>query len=447
MERTPFTSELPEDDEQETPRRQRRPFEVLSDWLSDRQRMLVEQDDEDEEDEDDSSEGKKRGRIGRALRGLFRKNVRREEITETEEAPAVTIPERSFLGNIIEVDEPVPATAEEAPDEEPAMPVVPVAVPEAPVATIPEDDEDDDPAVTTYPAATTAAPVAGSGSGGSAGGGMPPVAGGGMPGGPPVLGGNIAPTPDPVVIERQPVIEHHHHNRRAALAALVIAERIDHHRNKKRKEQIKELEKAQDKINKKNEERLRSLEQAPVRTPEQPAATYKERPIIPVVPRREATQKVETPEPSRPQSVREVLENRSATKDQAPNLADLEHKPTHQVEQIENDDILVAAEKLAAHAKESGIAHEVFDERWHEIKDPATSLGRNVTAVDDGGAMQGVNAPSTARTKASSAHPAMIDPSTASQQTPLQQKSPTSGLWIALAVGVAAAIMLILTLI
>jgi hypothetical protein len=482
MERTPFTSEVVDDDDdsqESLPVKPRSPLEVMRDWWEDRQRMVAEREHDHEEDEedDDSPEGRKKRRIGKVLRGFFGSNVEKHEVTH-DSAPAVT-PERSFIGAVVEVEETTspdiePDVATEAEPEEVELDddseeELDESEPDAPEATPEDDDEDEDTTVTTrtlYAGATPVIPAAGAGAGGGgvAGGAIPtppsppaggvvpvpsPPVGGGAPGGPPTGGGNVIHTQ--TIIERQPVIEQHdHHHRRAALAALILAERIDHHRNEKRKDQIAKVEKSQEKVNEQSEVRMSHLEEAArkrkleeARTPVE-STTAVRRPEQKPVPRQETVR----PNPEfrtidRPQSVKEVLETKQIQREQMPNLADLQHKPQKaELSSFESDDIIAAAEKLANQAELKDIAHEVYDERWHEVKDPKAAGTRTNVQRDD--QLPTPMATASVAQSQYSVNGGQQQPRQATATTQDDTNRPSlNGLWAALIVGVIAGIVLI----
>jgi len=476
MERRPLTTEADDDTPEVAPQKPRTPIEVMKDWLADRQRMLVEREDdeEDDDDEEEALEAKKKSRISRALKGLFRKNVEKE----TVEHEPVAVPERSILGGVISVEAPEPvknpeplestvptaARTEVSPDEMPAGAEAAVPTAEsaassaAPVAestpsvtpetSTPEDEEE-----------TDETPAAASGSGG-AGSGRPPAGATSGDGG---ATERSSSTPDTVVVherttvERHPVTEeHHHHHRRAALGALIIAERIDSHRNKKRKAEIKEVKQTQAKASEQAEARIaavehhaKKIEQAPTPAAERPAQPLYVRHEMPSAPKPERPAATE-----RPQSIGAVLEQSPVrpevpeAKRSAPSIADLERRSRIEQPAIdEHDDIIVAAEKLATKAEEKQIAHEVYDERWHEVKDPKTAGSKTSLTVDDDAP---VSLPSAIADRASTTapHATMVNPSasTSGLPTPDPKRNPAvSGLWAALVIGVIVALIVIMT--
>lgn len=509
MERTPLTSEITHEDDETTPSKSRNPVEVVRDWWADRQRMVERENEKetDDEEEDDDTElspsDKKQRRITKVLKGFFGKNVERHPVTAENEAVANpdVVSGRSLPGlerlvaveDTADSEEAVPVEQVNEPEEttpaEVAEVTSEVEVPSSDEAQderleplTPEADvsspDDEDTTVTTRRASAGATPgvpptthrvsgggtggpgaPGGGGTGGVGGGGGTPPPGAGVPRGP-GSGGNFAP--QPITIDQRTFVEEHHHHRRAALGALIIAERIDNHRNKKRKEQIKQVEKANDAYKKQSEQRISQLEAAAQRrketTPtelpqERPQPVRMERPpftpLVTALPERETpVNKPPVVEKAPPKAADLEHQPKKETPiDHSPLLSDLEHnrQKDERKKLHSQEDIIATAERLAKQA-ETNETHEIYDERWHEIKDPKTAPQQQASVhetldtspfVPPLGATNGVN-PSQQRQ-------AGVDPLSATTQDD-RGKPSLNGLWAMLVIGVIVGILLLFQL-
>lgn len=400
MERVSSNSNESTDDSSESSSSERRsPGKVIVEWLRDRAQMIEhegrDEDDHesDDDDEDDSAEKTKTKRIGRTLRGLFRKHV---EKTSVEDDSASSLPERTLFGGVVAVDaaeqhEPVytpqpevGATETPQPEEgvnEPSEELV-KAVEEEPIlpkskehtdeepdreedvvspdeATAPSNEttageatadssDEKDKATTPVAAPLTGGGAAGSGSGTSGSGGgrppMPPVPPSAALGSPGArgLGYNAGPVPHPLIIERERVVERRGSN--VLPVALIGAEFLARRRqDRKIRERIEEESKQAEKLQRVAQERIDRLESEQSRQQSQMAQAakeravqtpYKKRPIAESAPKEESRPApLERTVESKPQPIGEILSQsrteQAKEKSPTPSIAELER--THQM--------------------------------------------------------------------------------------------------------------------
>lgn len=334
-------SESPDESSESSSSERRSPGKVIVEWLRDRAQMIEHEgkdgEDHESDDDDDSAEKTKTKRIGRTLRGLFRKHVEKTSIEGDNATPA---PERTLFGGVVAVDsteqqEPAQPVMPEAsaaeipqPEEEasqPEMPAVPsansdefskaaeeeLAPPENKDDADEKSDAEDDtvsPAEAAAPSEEsgtgeaaadttdekdkttppTPSPAAGGAGGSGAGAGgsgsgrppsspVPPSPAFGSPG----VGGagyNANTAPNPLIIERERVIERRGSN--VLPVALVGAEFLARRRqDRKIRERIEEESKQAEKLQKAAQERIDRLEREQSQQRSRMAQAAKERTV------------------------------------------------------------------------------------------------------------------------------------------------------------------------
>jgi hypothetical protein len=490
--RFPQVEDSSEPEEQPVEKR-RSPFEAFSDWM--RYRESEESDDDDEEEDSTTGEKTKRGKISTAFRNLFKKNVEKTTL-EGESSEDDRVPEHGLLRGVVEFETPeetalpppeanpivIPESqAEEEPDQdnvvEESTPEVPEEPAEVVETTVPENtvDEEDEPEDDTTIILRGARGAGAAGvvppTGSPAGPTTPGGAGGNVPPPPPSGGGhspNAAPNHPPQIIhtERETTVIERRGSNGAALAAFIGAEYLSRRRDRKQKERLTDLEDNEKKAKKAQEtaaEQIARMEQKmrAEQREKRENAKYEQRKVAePVarVERQPEPQKIERPTPvsevkreeTRPQSVKEVLEARqkpeiAADKKITPLQELIQQEESHQDRTYENEDIFKVVEQMAEQTDES-IAHEVFDERRHEIKDrdssaDAAALPKGTTIQSHATQDAGIYAQSTAL-------PSQLDQRAPTNMAPTApdddlQPGTLIAIWVALVIGIIAAIILI----
>ncbi len=475
--RIPQTENRDDEEVFSQPKR-RKPFEVLRDWVQ--YKELDEHVEDDEEDDDDTPEAAKRGKISRVFRTFFKKNVEKTAVSPADQQPPI---EAGIIGNVVEVTpsfDRIDELSEQESDSLPQIESAPTDEVAEQASNIPEQDETEEDEATVITGSKRAAPVTP----------VPPNVLNAAPNQnynqapQPVTANTVANTPpnpgaeanntspvtgvgySPDQAPQQTFISYERKNG-AALAAFIGAEYLSRRRDRKQKERIKDLEKSRktsERTQKKAAEQIAQMERkmretalrqpvaerivTPPRRPEQSSThTAERRPVMPTTKpeRPRAPEKQPEPEVSHPQSIKEVLEARQPVRaERPPEPPKLDFEQPKPVERLDQEDILVAAEKLAERAND-GTTHEIFDERRHEIKDDKTS-----PLAAAGVASQGIIEPPQQQTfvNPTAQAPTRLVNAQGSSDTKPDSKagllSQRSALWTALVIGVVFAVMLIL---